>query len=133
MKCEWIQAERIDGSHTLAHITRKICSIIRTKIRHESYEQEMPGNMQRIGMQAMMIGKASVFDRQEWLQIQPARILPYGHQPQRRLYVLTKLPRLTALVRAVRENPEDEIPVLKATALAEELLNLDWGVSSYIS
>ena len=42
---------------------------------------------------------------------------------------MTKLPRLIALVRAVRENPEDDIAVQKAIKLAEELLNLDWGVS----
>ena len=77
----------------------------------------------------MMIGKPSVFDKQEWLHIQPARTLSYGHQPQRRLYVVTKLSRLTALVRAVRENPEDDIAAQKAIKLAEELLNLDWGVS----
>lgn len=76
-----------------------------------------------------MIGKPSVFDRKEWLEVQPAHELPYGLQPQRRLCVLTKLPRLTALVRAARDNPEDDIALVKATKLAEELLSLDWGVS----
>jgi hypothetical protein len=79
--------------------------------------------------QALMIGKPSVFDREEWLQIPPVHDFPYGLQPKRRLYVLTKLPRLTALVRAVREDPTDDVLAAKATKLAEELLNLDWGVS----
>ena len=79
--------------------------------------------------QAMMIGKPSVFDRQEWLQVPPAHGLPYGLRPQRRLYVLTKLPRPTILVCAVREDSTDDIRAAKATKLAKELLELDWGVS----
>lgn len=77
-----------------------------------------------------MVGKPSVFDKQEWLNIPPTYESSSRHT-KRRLYVLTKLPRLTALVRAVRKDPRDVDLVARATKLAEELLALDWGVSRF--
>jgi hypothetical protein len=85
------------------------------------------GTYAQAWQQALMIGKPSVFDRPEWLRIQPSHDLPYGLQPVRRFHVVTKLPRLTGLVRAFRENPTDDVLGAKAAKLAEELLNLDWG------
>ena len=77
--------------------------------------------------QGLMIGKLSVFDKPEWLNIAPpdSCALPRVRS-QRRLYVFTRLPRLTCLVRAAREDPTDSILAEKAVELAEELLSLDW-------
>lgn len=77
--------------------------------------------------QALMIGKPSVFDKPEWLRIQPGHSLANGTQSNRRLRVITRLPRLTALVRAVRNDPTNNALAAKAVKLAEELLTLDWG------
>ena len=79
-----------------------------------------------------MIGKPSVFDRPEWLQISPGREPRSGFQPMRRFRVLTRLPRLTWLVRAVRDDPTDDVMASKAVRLAKELTDLDWKVSDIV-
>ena len=91
------------------------------------------GTYAQAWQQALMIGKPSVFDRPEWLRIQPVTSElssnPTGSvHPRRRFHVMTKFPRLTALVRAVRGDPTDHVVASKAARLAEELLQLDWGV-----
>ena len=86
------------------------------------------GTYPQAWQQAMMVGKPSVFDRPEWLRIQHPHNLPHSLQPHRRFHVVTKLPRLTGLVRAFREDPTNDVLGAKAAKLAEELLNLDWGV-----
>ena len=77
-----------------------------------------------------MIGKPSVFDKPEWLQVPPPQARSYHcTNSGRRFHVLTRLARLTSLVRSVREDSTDDIIAAKAVQLAEELMNLDWGVS----
>ena len=76
-----------------------------------------------------MIGKSSVFDKEEWLDIPPIHDGTFEAGTTRRFHVMTKLARLTGLIRAVRENPEDSITARKAAALAEQLMVLDWAVS----
>lgn len=76
-----------------------------------------------------MIDKPSVFDGQDWLQIPPVQEKSGSIDPVRRFHVMTQLPRLTSLVRAVREDPTNSVAATKAVKLAEKLLNLDWKVS----
>jgi len=70
-----------------------------------------------------------VFDRPEWLSIAPAPDEEGEEWCARRYYVMTKLARLTVLVRKVRELPEDEGVARDAVGLAHELIGLDWNVS----
>ena len=83
--------------------------------------------------QGVMIGKRSVLDTPQWLDIDP--VPDYGSSgssdridPKRRAYAFTRLTRLKGLVRTVRESPTNYSVAHKAFKLAKELLGLDWDV-----
>lgn len=77
-----------------------------------------------------MADQPSVFDRPEWLSIGPPPALGCitltPNDLQRRFYVLTRLPRLMVLVRAMKNGQGDAALARRSVHLAKELLHLDW-------
>ncbi|KAK5162797.1 uncharacterized protein LTR77_011169 [Saxophila tyrrhenica] len=80
--------------------------------------------------QALVTNKPSVFDTREWLSMTPTFDREIASWTGHRCYVLTKWGRLTNLVRAVREDAEDEKASRKAVELAQELMGLDWAADN---
>nr|POF01415.1 hypothetical protein CFP56_21364 [Quercus suber] len=78
-----------------------------------------------------MTGKPSKFDRPEWLDIPPPRGISTSYFVAEklvtcRLKATVRLPRLIALIRKLRNEPEDVLALDRAIKLAGELLGLLW-------
>lgn len=81
--------------------------------------------------QGILSNTHSVFDTPEWLDPESPPILAKSAEHAQFFNVLTRLPRLTALVRTLRADPSNEDVARRAIRLASSLLCLSWRVSHH--